>query len=353
MSQDYNPPVAIPPSLRKLSTYSIDPKIVELNNKKIDLAFKLSWIVNICLFILKIYAYFKSKSESILASLADSLVDLLSQCIISYTLYIISKPDIKFPIGKSRLEAIGVIGCACIMSITSVEVIRSSIESLYYGFNKNELPELDLSTLALSILIIGTVAKLALYFYTKPLAEISDSIAALVEDHINDVMSNTGSIICVSISAFVPDQKAWWLDGFGGVFISTWIIIRWIGVVGEQVDKLVGHVAPDEFIEKVQKSILKYDPTIVVDVVRAYYFGSRFNVEIEIILPQETDLKHSHDLALGLQMKIEKWEEVERCFVHTDYASRDTPEHKAEREIFEATPKAGEGLLNKEQVYEV
>lgn len=45
------------------------------------------------------------------------------------------------------------------------------------------------------ILGIATAAKLALYFYCVRLAGRSDSMLALAEDHINDVMSNMGAII--------------------------------------------------------------------------------------------------------------------------------------------------------------
>lgn len=56
-------------------------------------------------------------------------------------------------------------------------------------------PELHLGVLMFVILGIATAAKLALYFYCVRLAGRSDSMLALAEDHINDVMSNMGAII--------------------------------------------------------------------------------------------------------------------------------------------------------------
>ncbi len=41
--------------------------------------------------------------------------------------------DPRFPVGKARLEAVGVILCACIMTLSSFEVIRSSGEDLWAG----------------------------------------------------------------------------------------------------------------------------------------------------------------------------------------------------------------------------
>ena len=41
-----------------------------------------------------------------------------------------------------------------------------------------------------------------------------------------------------------------------------------------------------------------------MDITRAYHFGARYNVEIEIILPGDMSVRESHDIALDLQHKV-------------------------------------------------
>jgi hypothetical protein len=60
---------------------------------------------------------------------------------------------------------------------------------------------------------------------------------------------------------------------------------------------------------------------VVVDVTRAYYFGSAFNVEMEIVLPGAMSVCESHDIALALQHRIEESDLVERAFVHVSKPS--------------------------------
>jgi len=62
------------------------------------------------------------------------------------------------------------------------------------------------------ILGSGTAAKLALYYYCKQFKD-SDSIAALAEDHYNDVLSNVAAIVTASIAAHI--RKWWWVDPAG------------------------------------------------------------------------------------------------------------------------------------------
>ena len=41
-----------------------------------------------------------------------------------------------------------------------------------------------------------------------------------------------------------------------------------------------------------------------VDCIRAYHFGSRFIVELEVLLPPQMTVEESHDIALFLQHKV-------------------------------------------------
>lgn len=44
--------------------------------------------------------------------------------------------DPDFPVGKARLETLGVLGCAAIMSVAAYEVVQDSVVALYNGFAK-------------------------------------------------------------------------------------------------------------------------------------------------------------------------------------------------------------------------
>ena len=44
---------------------------------------------------------------------------------------------------------------------------------------------------------------------------------------------------------------------------------------------------------------IDHDTRITVDVTRAYHFGARYNVEMEIVLPGNMTVMESHDIALG------------------------------------------------------
>ena len=93
-----------------------------------------------------------------------------------------------------------------------MEVAEFSIVGLKDGF-QNGGTHIDMGVVAYLVLGIGTAAKGLLYLYCRTF-QGSDSVAALAEDHLNDVMSNSAAIITAGIAANV--HSVWWLDPVGG-----------------------------------------------------------------------------------------------------------------------------------------
>lgn len=67
---------------------------------------------------------------------------------------------------------------------------------LYNGLVLNDLPHIDATEVMFIVLFTCTVAKAILYLYCNYINKIanSDTIAALSEDHFNDVISNMMAI---------------------------------------------------------------------------------------------------------------------------------------------------------------
>jgi cation diffusion facilitator family transporter len=241
--------------------------------------------------------------------------------------------DQQYPVGRARLEALSVLACAFIMSFASVEVIQASCDDLYQGVAHNNPPDLEATGTVYGTIVAGIVAKFFLWQFCRWAQKVlaSDSLEALAEDHFNDVLSNSAAIVTLGIAVNVA--TAWWVDAAGGIAISLVIIWRWVAIGFEQVQKIIGRTAPDDFIAAVEEMAQLHDPRLIVDCTRAYHYGARYNVEMEVILPGHMTVRESHDIALALQHKIEGLPEVERAFVHVDHEERDGLEHKVEREL--------------------
>jgi divalent metal cation (Fe/Co/Zn/Cd) transporter len=134
--------------------------------------------------------------------------------------------------------------------MASVEIIQYSCTDLASGFS-GKIPAIHTDAVMYSILSIGIGLKLVLWIYCKYIYERtkSDTLGALAEDHLNDVMSNTAALIAVAVATARTDL--WWFDPIGAIVISIVIMYRWFGIIQDQVKKLVGFTAPQEFIDLV------------------------------------------------------------------------------------------------------
>ena len=127
-----------------------------------------------------------------LAALVDSAVDLISQAVLSLADRYINRHNPDYPVGRSRLEALSVLALASIMIMASVEVIQFSIIDIIDGVN-GAIPYIEVDALVFSLLGVGIGLKVILYFFCIWAQKVlsSDALAALAEDHLNDVLSNT------------------------------------------------------------------------------------------------------------------------------------------------------------------
>jgi len=151
------------------------------------------------------------------------------------------------------------------------------------------------------------------------------TLEALAQDHWNDALSN--AIAAAALLFALKSPSLWFLDPVGAIVISLYIIHSWYLTGREQIEQLTGKAAPEDFIEELMDIATNFDERMTVDCLRAYHFGPKFLVEIEMVMPKETLLFESHDLGMELQYEIEAREEVERCFVHIDYETRPYDEH--------------------------
>eukprot|EP00980_Cylindrotheca_fusiformis_P027934 scaffold22569_cov116-Cylindrotheca_fusiformis.AAC.5 len=323
------------------------------------LALELSLYLNLLITLAKLIAYIDTLSLSVLAALLDSVLDVVSQYVLNYTEKHSSmqRSSAFYPAGASRLEPIGVLTCAALMGMASFEVLKESGETLIWKQDTLEDKTLEEEMLSFWSMVAIILIKFFLYFLcerarydrseqstsvtSKRALQLADpTLEALAQDHWNDMLSNGVASVALILTLYSP--KLWFLDPVGAILISVYIIWSWFETGKEQIEQLTGKSAPNEFIEELLELAHHFDQRMQVDTCRAYHFGPKFLVELEVVMPQTTLLKESHDLGMELQYEIEAQEDVERCFVHIDYETRDYDEH-----VVSKVPELREQLLRR------
>jgi divalent metal cation (Fe/Co/Zn/Cd) transporter len=106
----------------------------------VNIAIFVNFAANVFLLIAKLIVTLTSSSLSVLASLVDSVLDFLSTMIIYSVSRIVQRRDWKsqydFPVGKARLEPIGVLVFSVVMIVSFIQVGVEAVQRLFKSEHK-------------------------------------------------------------------------------------------------------------------------------------------------------------------------------------------------------------------------
>ena len=111
----------------------------------------------------KCMAAYYSSSLSLIASLVDSALDLLCTVIVWSTNKLvqwrINRLSRQFPVGRRRLEPIGILVFSIIMVIAFMQVLKESVEKLLPGGEKKaaELPLIAVGAMLATVIVKGVI----------------------------------------------------------------------------------------------------------------------------------------------------------------------------------------------------
>lgn len=157
-------------------------------------AININVIVNIILLIAKGVAATQSSSLSLIASLLDSALDLLCTGVVFATNKIVawrlSSLKRKFPVGRRRLEPLGILVFSIIMVISFAQILQESVTKLLPSGDHSmaTLPAAAVGAMAATVGIKGFIGIFCARIKTT-------QVQALAQDCKTDVILNTLSLL--------------------------------------------------------------------------------------------------------------------------------------------------------------
>eukprot|EP00769_Ergobibamus_cyprinoides_P003213 gnl/Ergobibamus_cyprinoides/444.p1 GENE.gnl/Ergobibamus_cyprinoides/444~~gnl/Ergobibamus_cyprinoides/444.p1 ORF type:complete len:317 (+),score=77.36 gnl/Ergobibamus_cyprinoides/444:127-951(+) len=251
----------------------------------------------------------------VITSAVDSVLDIISGGV----LFISSRASVptrderyRYPMGKRRVETLGVLVFATIMGTFALLLIYQSVQVLIAGGT-----QADFSFYPRIILLFTIALKFFLLIICRLVAGQSVSAAAYADDHRNDVLTNCAGFVAAYLAS--TDESLWYLDPAASILLAGYILVNWTISASEQIRLLIGEAAPEILRDRLTLLAAHCDPRVTaVDFLQAWTVGSRFYVEIHLVLPADMTLRDAHDIGDALERKIERSEDIERAYVHLD-----------------------------------
>lgn len=301
--------------------------------KGVQFAININMAVNVLLLAGKAVAVISSNSVSLIASLVDSALDLLSTVIIFGTSKAISYRSFhtyfKYPVGKKRFEPLGVVIFAVLMIASFCQVLVESVERLFAVIRTGSRQPGETAALpfiGIAFMVLTIVIKTFMWLIYRK--SHSSGVRAVAQDAENDVVFNIASLIFP-----VLGSKLGWpaLDPIGGICLSIYIIVEWIETLTETMTKLTGAVGSSQDVSRALYLILRFRSVNSVSALEVYHAGDDMIVEADIVLPYGVALKEAHDAGEIVCYSMEMLSGIERAYIHLDYNPVGQAGHVAQR----------------------
>jgi divalent metal cation (Fe/Co/Zn/Cd) transporter len=177
-----------------LPEHRVDPS----SERIITIAIFVNFVANVFLLVAKIIVALTSSSLSVLASLVDSVLDFMSTAIIYSVSRIIQSKDwrtrYQFPVGRARLEPIGVLVFSVVMIVSFIQVGVEAVQRLLKEEKDHEIVALSTQSILIMtstgmVLLYGlmvVVVKLGCWAWSRTIK--NSGVQALSQDAMNDVI---------------------------------------------------------------------------------------------------------------------------------------------------------------------
>lgn len=163
---------------------------VESGDSIVRIAIYVNLAANALLLGGKIAVILLTSSLSVLASLVDAALDFLSTAIVWTTTRMIERQDqYRYPVGRRRLEPVGVLVFSVVMVTAFVQVALQCLSRL----NSDDHQIIELGMPAIVIMSTTVLVKALCWLWCRLIK--NSSVQALAQDAMTDVVFNIFSII--------------------------------------------------------------------------------------------------------------------------------------------------------------
>ena len=284
--------------------------------------------VALVLTIIKALAAHSSGSNAILASLADSFLDLVASGVTLFSVkYAQTPPDEDHRYGHGKAEALAGVFQAGLVAISCILIGISSIERLL-----NPKPLL-IEGAAIGVMLVSIVLTILLVSLQSWALRQTSSIATKGDraHYMSDLLSNVAALLGILMASRLGFV---WADAIAGLFITAWLLWGASHIASEAADHLLDKEASKDTRLEIA-ALAKQDPNVRgIHDLRTRISGPWLHVQFHMDLPPNIALIDAHEIVVAAEFRIrEKYPDAD-IIIHPD------PEDAAEAH---GHPEFGEG----------
>jgi ferrous-iron efflux pump FieF len=246
----------------------------------------------------KFGAWLTTGSLSILASLIDSLMDVMASFINLMAIrYSLNPADDEHSFGHGKAEALAGLGQASFIAGSALILLMHGIERL-----KTPVP-IQAAGLGIGVMIFSIIATLILITYQRHVVKETKSTAIKADSlhYASDLLTNVFTIIALLLTRFPWGQV---MDPIFSMLIALLIFRSAWQIGSESVQLLLDRQLPQEQRETIQQIVLDHHSVLGMHDLRTRQSGQIAIIQLHLDLNASLPLAQAHAIGKDVEKLI-------------------------------------------------
>ncbi|AEK75247.1 cation-efflux pump [Rickettsia conorii subsp. heilongjiangensis] len=279
-------------------------------NRLIKSASYLSVTTALIILSIKLYAWVVTDSQSILASLIDSMLDITSSFINLIALrFALQPPDHHHRFGYEKMQDLTIFSQSIFFFASAFFVGFSSVKSL---FEKTKPENISDGTTVMYVCIFLTI--ILVLYQTYVIKKTGSEIVKADKLHyFTDLLTNVIVIISINLSDYF-----WFVDPLFGVVISLYIFHSSYSLFKKAFKNLVDHELPEQDRQKIISIVNNHLGAKGMHEMKTRYAGQKAFIQCHLEMDGNMSLYNAHKISDEIAFEIlQEFPEAE-IIIHQD-----------------------------------
>ena len=290
----------------------------------------LSVAVAAVLIAIKGAAWWASGSVAVLASLADSALDLVASLVTFFAVrYAAVPPDAEHRYGHGKAEAFASLVQAGLVLMSAALVGREAVVRLL------DPAALQYGGWAMAVMLVSLALTGVLVAAQTRVLKRTASVAVSGDraHYLGDVASNLIALVGVA-GASLLDLPA--LDAAAGLLVAVWLVWGAYAVFRQSSRHLMDHELPDDAREEIRRRLTEHDAVKGVHQLRTRASGPYVHIQAHVDLDAALSLVEAHAILVQAERRVLEVYPAADIILHPDPRGRAEPHGGAFPEAGEA-----------------
>src|ERR1700761_1119035 len=268
--------------------------------------------VSLFLVAIKTFAYFTSHSVAMLASLADSALDLFTASLNMLAIrQALTPADAEHRFGHGKAEPLAGLAQGAFITASALFLVIQAV-------NRILAPEpIDNSIEALIVMCVAIACAILLILYERRVVAHTGSLAVEADQthYLGDLATNVGVVVALVLSAYLGWTLA---DPVIAILVALVMLASAFGVARSSFNQLMDHELPDEERARIRRIAEAHDAVRNVHDLKTRAAGLSTFIQLHLALDPDISLKDAHKVSDAVEQAILKAYPGADVMIHQD-----------------------------------